>query len=674
MYNNIMKKYVVVFLLTLLFSVRANAQPVWSQDRNSAPSNSQYSPGKNYGFQINWDDPIGISTVIFETNFYGNLQNYTNVNSLSNTYWINFTDLPGGNYVFKWHSNNTNNEFGSTNQFGYIVSKNISGYINLTLNGIEGNKSYNLNTAGNFTAYLNLPGKTIYLDSTFPNWILKSNSSILYNTTNLSSKGLFSLTAYWSGDENYSSSSKTYFFDTIPPQPLDIITVPNSPTGYIRGATYQFKVSWDSATLRNVWFESNHTGSFKNYTLNSTPSVQNSSGVFWITLTDLGSKRFSYRWFANDSLNRVGYTNRTNYDILKMTPLVLNILPSEIITQGTQITATCYSVNPIEVPSSKFTFYRDSTPINNISTTVRMEVSLLSQGTYNYTCNTTGTGNYTNQTITKIITVSGLPITGNVTKEFKITDVGSPTIEAGKEGESSFKLTNTLGKNLVNIKINLTGIPSNWDTVLNKPSSIISGSSITINIKFVIQPDAEAKSYGIIITVKGETAENELKTATQTMNMIVTAPPSPPTNAPPTFFEGSVSATIAGKEALFLAELSDDSGLSGYIFSTNNTGEWKNDSWVTLTGKTGWSNITKTLNSNVGSIIAWKVYANDSNNEWTVSEEYILKTTQAEMEIDVLIPILIVIVVVIAIVAVFIYRRKLKEVLYVYTKEEAELF
>lgn len=46
------------------------------------------------------------------------------------------------------------------------------------------------------------------------------------------------------------------------------------------------------------------------------------------------------------------------------------------------------------------------------------------------------------------------------------------------------------------------------------------------------------------------------------------------------------------------------------------SGVWSNDTWVTMTGATNWSNVTKTVNSTVGANISWCVYANDSLNQW----------------------------------------------------------
>jgi hypothetical protein len=54
----------------------------------------------------------------------------------------------------------------------------------------------------------------------------------------------------------------------------------------------------------------------------------------------------------------------------------------------------------------------------------------------------------------------------------------------------------------------------------------------------------------------------------------------------------------------------------------NGDGTFVNDPWTNMTGTGNWSNVTKTVNSTVGSTIRWKVYANDSVGNWNVSSTY----------------------------------------------------
>jgi len=64
---------------------------------------------------------------------------------------------------------------------------------------------------------------------------------------------------------------------------------------------------------------------------------------------------------------------------------------------------------------------------------------------------------------------------------------------------------------------------------------------------------------------------------------------------------------------LFYANWSDSVGLSHYIFSWNHSGSWENESAVELTD---WSNVTMEVNATGNPEINWKIYANDSANNW----------------------------------------------------------
>jgi hypothetical protein len=57
--------------------------------------------------------------------------------------------------------------------------------------------------------------------------------------------------------------------------------------------------------------------------------------------------------------------------------------------------------------------------------------------------------------------------------------------------------------------------------------------------------------------------------------------------------------------------------------------DWDAEKWVPFNGNptSAWSNVTKVINSTVGCTIRWKVYANDTSNNWNVSEIFSYITT-----------------------------------------------
>ncbi|NIM47317.1 MAG: hypothetical protein GTN40_04130 [Candidatus Aenigmarchaeota archaeon] len=668
-----MKKYFFssIFLFLLLPSIVGAVELT-----TSIPSGSQYVPGRSYSFHINCDDINNIADVIFEWNS-NNYTQYTTpaVQNSGSVYWIDLIDLGVGDYSYRWIVNNTSDILTFSDTYSIII--NSSTAITLTLDGIEGSNNFELNEIADFVAKLNIPGKLIKLESTHPDFSTQYNISIIEYSVNLTSSGIFTVTASWSGDENYTSSSITYYFDMGPPKFSNEETSPRTRFGYVPNTEYKFQINCEDADLVDVWFESNHTGKMKNYYSTSNTSVQNSSGVFWIILKDLKPRKFSYKWHAKDGSDDESSTNFINYEVLKMNPLVMDVLPSTNIREGTQITASCYSINSIQVPASKFKFYKNSDLIENISSSTRMDIFLLSVGKYNFTCNTSGTANYTNQSIIKTITVSSAPPEDEeIIRELKIKNINFPSVEVGEGGEASFNLVNDMLKNIFDIKIDLAGVPPEWYSI-TQPSSIYGGVTKEVKINFNIPSNAEPKIYSITISVSGNTSDGITIVVSENLDMLITGPIQ---NMPPSLFEGSINTDIAGSEVMFLLDWSDDFGLSGYIFSSNNSGVWENDSWVPLTGKSGWINITKILNSSVGSIVAWKIYANDTSNEWSISDEYAVEVTALGFDMSFIVIVFIIVIVIV--VLIFILkrikirgRRKTKdeeEIEYVYSEEDFE--
>ena len=86
----------------------------------------------------------------------------------------------------------------------------------------------------------------------------------------------------------------------------------------------------------------------------------------------------------------------------------------------------------------------------------------------------------------------------------------------------------------------------------------------------------------------------------------------------PTYSNAQTNNTIAGQSTNFSLYVSDDNPLytnGQYVFSTNNTGTWMNDSpvnFTTFSTVSQWANITKTLNSTGGIFVSYRWYLNDS--------------------------------------------------------------
>ena len=101
-------------------------------------------------------------------------------------------------------------------------------------------------------------------------------------------------------------------------------------------------------------------------------------------------------------------------------------------------------------------------------------------------------------------------------------------------------------------------------------------------------------------------------------------------NTAPTYSDNSTNSTgTAGETVEMRLKWIDDTDLKstvregGYIFSFDNcTGTFTNDTWTSFSTNPDWSNVTKSNVCPNGGTAKWKVYANDSSNNWNVSDSY----------------------------------------------------
>lgn len=103
-----------------------------------------------------------------------------------------------------------------------------------------------------------------------------------------------------------------------------------------------------------------------------------------------------------------------------------------------------------------------------------------------------------------------------------------------------------------------------------------------------------------------------------------------PDTTPPTYSDNQTNNTIVGLSTVFAIKYDDDTvleTLGGYIFSTNNSGSWVNESLVMWTSTPEWANVTKILNDTVSVIVGYRWYANDSAGNVNNTELFSVITT-----------------------------------------------
>ena len=106
-----------------------------------------------------------------------------------------------------------------------------------------------------------------------------------------------------------------------------------------------------------------------------------------------------------------------------------------------------------------------------------------------------------------------------------------------------------------------------------------------------------------------------------------------PDTTGPTYSNDAHNTTVAGASCSFSIDYNDNTALETlgqYIFATNNTGVWVNESAINFTSTPETINTVKTLNSTVGLTIGYRWYADDNAGNVANTPIYTLVTTVIE--------------------------------------------
>ncbi len=333
-----------------------------------------------------------------------------------------------GNSTYSYKVNATGNQNYSDNSTGityYVLVNKGPTEINLTLNGtegsIEGSRSYNQYDNATFIAEVNVTGLNISLTSDYPNWTQQNNTTIIYNTTNLSSIGIYNITGYTNGSENYSASSTTYYFDTKGPD-YYLNVSPTNDSYYSPNQNYSFYMAVVDASVDTVIFNLYNAtaisgGSVSNTTVNPTYDLVNATKRRYnVNLTDLPAGPYNYSWFMNDTLGGNNSTSNITYNIKKADALSISVSPNTAVTSGTSTTVTCSNSNKDAGRSE----VNEILILGASQAPTNPHTATLAVGSWAYYCNASNTGNYTNVQKSATIVVSqssspGAPTSGGIT-------------------------------------------------------------------------------------------------------------------------------------------------------------------------------------------------------------------------------------------------------------------
>lgn len=293
--------------------------------------------------------------------------------------------LAAGSYNYTCNNTATQNWTAASTSNTLTIGKAAT-LTRLFLNGTEGNRTYEVGSAANLTVALNVSGKTVYLDTYLPGWVLQSGTTPLENTTLLTTLGIYNITGYFLGDENYTGSSQTYWaslIDTIAPQwsaNQSSIPLTYSPT-----TPSQFNITWtDNNVVDTVYIQGDWSGTPRNYTMTNATyggAVYNYSAV-------LPAGIFHWKSYANDTgNNRNGTDTWTILMGRAISSCFLQLSPPSPQIYNTLVMASCSCTNP-EAAARLWRNGTDVTSENN-------QFVILEAGTWDYTCNVDRTQNYT---------------------------------------------------------------------------------------------------------------------------------------------------------------------------------------------------------------------------------------------------------------------------------------
>jgi len=264
---------------------------------------SNYSLDASYNFSIKWIDDKAVDTVILEFNG----ENYTDLNKNGSYYYKIFEDLPAGFYTYRWYANDTSNKWNSTDFLSFTINK-ATPVVKLSLNNLEGNITVlNQSTIVNYTAQLITPiiGVielwTNYSDGIYKQW--KAGASPLVNLTNMTVLGTYRWTANFTGNQNYTGSTETWYV-TVTNVTRPVITI-LSP-----GSTYY------TPNIPLI-FTINKPASWCGYSLDGA-SNKTITGCTNTTLTGLSYSTHNIIIYANDTSGNMGNSSKVYFTISKI--------------------------------------------------------------------------------------------------------------------------------------------------------------------------------------------------------------------------------------------------------------------------------------------------------------------------------------------------------------------
>jgi len=454
---NVRQLSIILFLAVSLSIIGVNAVPTYFDNETTVSDSSVYSNSTNYGFQIRFNDTVGVDEVVFGWNGAANYSRLLGEvdNDTVDIFYYNITSLAVGDYTYKWYANDTtdnwNDSFPSTS---YAITKAAPSLsvlftpdTNTSVYPATATIQCNI-TDGDIGATLTLYRNGTQVSTGAGNRSVSENAGV----------AVWNYSCVYTASQNYTvlSNLDNYFTVTQGDSSLGMTLVLDSDSTASQSRTYPNATDVQSA-------ETNAGDDDCTYELAEDGT----------TLTN-GAKTFAAGSY-NITYNATGCTNYTD----SHSEIILTV--SQAATSVTLwLNGTANSYKEITYPAQS-----NATALCNISiltTTLTRDgvsqasgtgtvfnLTTLGNGTYNFTATCTGDANYSTSTSSYNLTVLK----------------GTPVIYIGFNGTQNTNTTYTYG-NVVNATAWFTNQDNNGNLTLYRNGVNVSGIQAQVSNETVL--------------------------------------------------------------------------------------------------------------------------------------------------------------------------------------------
>ncbi len=339
--------------------------PNWFTPSSYPSSPATYAPNQQYQFNTTWTDNEELSNITIEHNFTGTLTNYS-VDNSSSEFYYNYSDLPVGDYIWKYYANDTSNNRNETAQSTYTVSKanpdlNLSADPHwIAFNGTNHNVTCQAET--------NQSSISLWRDGEF---IMEGTGIIVYENASFDS-GLYNYTCNASATQNYTSAEENNSLKITTKYLSNCSLTFNPASGSSHPVSFNASCICDnnSETDPQLWRDGIDVTAYNN--------------IF----TSLWAGTHNYTCNISETASYEYDIVEKEYSIVKnSTTCTLSFDPASPSDYETQLNASCGCTNTETSPS----MFRNGTDI----TAEIDQYVVLPASHYEYVCNITSTQNYT---------------------------------------------------------------------------------------------------------------------------------------------------------------------------------------------------------------------------------------------------------------------------------------